>query len=157
MFKSTANPEFINQIVEQVVHEYKKKTAHGQTPAAVASSAPQKIDPPTSPYPECVGCKRGVHQKDQENIIITAAGVNRKGIISNISTKISEFDGDIRDINQTITGKFFTMIMIVDIGGPMRQGKSFADLKNSLQEIGKSLGIEVMVQHENIMDRMHRV
>ncbi len=151
------NPETINLIVEQVVREYQKKTSTGSNEVPFANLPKKPTDSDINPYPECVGCKRGVHQKDQENIIITVAGVNRKGIISSISAKISEFDGDIRDINQTITGKFFTMIMIVDIGAPTRQGKQFADLKNSLQEIGKSLGIEIMVQHENIMDRMHRI
>jgi ACT domain-containing protein len=149
------NTETLNRIVDQVVQEYKKTSS---IPKRVTLSPGSGVSQKTpDPYVECVGCKRGVHQKEQENIIVTVAGVNRKGIISGISAKISEFDGDIRDISQTITGKFFTMIMIVDIGGPTRQGKSFADLKNSLQDIGKNLGIEIMVQHENIMDRMHRV
>lgn len=71
-----------------------------------------------------------------------------------ISTALAEQDVNILDISQTILQGFFTMVMVADIAAsPMDVG----ELKKMLQDKGKSLNLEITVQHEDIFKFMHRI
>ncbi len=89
-----------------------------------------------------------------ERIIITVLGIDQIGIMAMISTALAEQDVNILDISQTILQGFFTMVMVADIAAsPMDVG----ELKKMLQDKGKSLNLEITVQHEDIFQFMHRI
>lgn len=86
--------------------------------------------------------------------VITVVGKDHKGIISVISTSLSEHDINILDISQTIIDGFFSMVMIVDITSCTL---SLSELSDYLKEVGKSIGIIVTCQHEDLFASMHRI
>lgn len=86
--------------------------------------------------------------------IITVLGKDRVGIIARVCSYLAEHNVNILDISQTIIQGYFNMMMIVDISEP---SKSFELLVEELQEVGRSLGVEIKLQHEDIFNIMHRI
>lgn len=87
-----------------------------------------------------------------ERIIITVTGSDHPGIVAAVTNLLASADANIEDISQTVVAGLFTMIMIVTIGGA-----SFDQLRKGLELIGKSQGVQVTAQHENIFRYMHRI
>ncbi len=86
--------------------------------------------------------------------VITVIGKDKVGIIAAISSVLASAYVNILDINQTILQDIFSMVMLVDIS---QMKTNFNDLTQKLQEVGKNLGLSVMVQHEDIFNSMHRI
>ena len=86
--------------------------------------------------------------------VVTVVGKAMVGIIHKISRKLLEYNLNILDINQSVVGEFFTMIMLVDISSI---GDSFEKFCNEIDEIGKQMGQKIMVQHENLFNAMHTI
>lgn len=86
--------------------------------------------------------------------VVTVTGKDKKGIIAKISNFLAEKNANIEDISQTILGEYFAMIMLVDISG-IREGLSV--LAQECAEMGKSIGMSVHLQHEDIFNAMHNV
>ena len=51
----------------------------------------------------------------KEKAVITVVGLDKKGIISGVSTLLAEESINILDISQTIVDGYFSMLMVVDI------------------------------------------
>jgi len=86
--------------------------------------------------------------------IISVLGKDRVGIISSVSSILSENNVNILDISQTILQDVFTMMMLVDVAEAKIK---FADLADNLAEVGKNLGVEIRIQLEDIFQAMHRI
>ena len=86
--------------------------------------------------------------------VVTVVGKDMVGIIHKISGKLVEYNLNFLDINQSVVGEFFTMIMLVDISSI---GDSFEKFCNEIDEIGKQMGQKIMVQHENLFNAMHTI
>lgn len=86
--------------------------------------------------------------------IITVLGKDQKGIIAKVCTYLSDNGINILDINQTIVNGFFNMMMIVDMKDVE---KDFSVIGSELDELGKSIGVKVEAQREDIFDMMHRI
>ena len=86
--------------------------------------------------------------------IVTVIGKDKSGIIAKVSTKLADNDINIEDISQTIMQGFFTMVMLVDIE---KSTKDLADLSDALKVLGKDLGVEIRIQHEDIFNSMHKI
>ena len=86
--------------------------------------------------------------------IITVLGKDQKGIIAKVCTYLSDNGINIIDINQTIVNGFFNMMMIVDMKDVE---KDFSIIGSELDELGKSIGVKVEAQREDIFDMMHRI
>jgi ACT domain-containing protein len=91
---------------------------------------------------------------EKELLFITVIGQDRKGIVAKISNYLFNNDINIEDISQKIIGTYFVMMMLVDISG---SSKAIDEVRLRLDEIGKDLGVQVQIQHENIFKMMHRV
>ncbi len=100
---------------------------------------------------------RALGGQQAERIVITSTGRNKSGIVARLTQVISEFEGDIQDISQTIVGAYFTMVIVVDISGATSQGARFATLRQRLQQAGDELGIHVVALHDDILSTMHAV
>ena len=91
---------------------------------------------------------------DKEQLFITVIGQDRKGIVARISDFLFKSEINIEDISQKIMGSYFVMMMLVDM---KEAGKPMEDIRKDLSEIGKELGVQIQLQHENIFKMMHRV
>lgn len=86
--------------------------------------------------------------------VVTVMGVDRVGIVAGISGLLAQYNVNIEDISQTIMQGIFVMAMIVDIS---KMSCSFSELKKALEDKGKELGVEVLLQREEIFRAMHRI
>jgi ACT domain-containing protein len=85
--------------------------------------------------------------------IITVIGSDRVGIVARITTVMANFNVNIVDISQTIMQGIFTMIMLAEAPGNF----DLAAFQEAMIAEGKSLGVEVKVQHEDVFQFMHRI
>lgn len=86
------------------------------------------------------------------NAFVSVLGMDQKGIIKEVTTILSDSSINILDINQTIVEGYFTMVMFVDLSDLTTD---FSSLKESLNHLGNSLGLEIKIQHEKIFTAMH--
>lgn len=86
--------------------------------------------------------------------IITVVGKDSVGIIAKVCTYLSDNDINILDIDQTITGGYFNMMMIVESAETI---KSFPDMQDELTALGEKIGVIIRAQHEDIFEMMHRI
>ena len=86
--------------------------------------------------------------------IVTVIGKDKVGIIAQVSTVLAENMVNILDISQTILQDYFTMIMLVDLS---RMKISFSELNKKLEEKGKTIGLQIKIQREEVFKAMHQV
>lgn len=86
--------------------------------------------------------------------ILTVIGKDKVGIISGVSSELQKLNINILDVNQTIMGEFFTMIMMLDL---QLSTNNFEEIKQTLELKGKELGVEVKIQREEIFNSMYSV
>ena len=86
--------------------------------------------------------------------VLTVIGQDKTGIIYNVSKILSESNANIEDISQTIMQGIFTMIMLVDVSDI---NCDFSELKEALDNLGKSIGMSIRIQHEDIFNAMHSI
>lgn len=89
----------------------------------------------------------------QRRAVVSVIGKDQVGIISKVTTVISENNVNILDISQTILQDFFTMMMLVDI----TQKKNLDELRQQLDQLGNELNLKINIQLEEIFQSMHRV
>lgn len=86
--------------------------------------------------------------------VVTVVGRDKTGIIADISGALKAMNINIVDISQTVMQDFFTMIMMVDIG---KATKEIDAVQAELSALGKVLGMEIVIRHEDIFNAMHRI
>lgn len=87
-------------------------------------------------------------------IVVTIVGKDRVGIIAGISKLLADNNVNILNINQNILEGFFNMVLIADISAT---GLSLKDLQEQAGALGKTIGVEIRVQHEDIFAAMHNI
>ena len=85
---------------------------------------------------------------------VTVVGKDTVGIIAKVCTYLANNNVNILDINQTITGGFFNMMMIVESEEVV---KTFPVMASELEQIGEELGVKIQAQHQEIFEMMHRI
>lgn len=85
---------------------------------------------------------------------VTVIGEDKVGIIHGITSVFKETNVNVLDVNQTLLGGFFTMIMLVDIE---KMKTDFRELKHRLEDVGKQLGVSIRIQREDIFNSMHKI
>lgn len=88
------------------------------------------------------------------NAILSVVGKDTVGILAKVATKCAEFNANVEDVKQTIINQYFTMFMIVDVDSLKGEFSSFVDAMN---ELGKSMNLEIHVMHEDIFNLMHNI
>ncbi len=86
--------------------------------------------------------------------VITVVGKDTVGIIAKVCTYLAETKINILDISQTIVSGYFNMMMIVDVSA---SSKTYEDVINDLDEVGREIGVAIKCQREEIFDMMHRI
>lgn len=86
--------------------------------------------------------------------IITVVGKDQVGIIAKVCTFLAKHEMNILDISQTIVQDYFNMMMIVDAS---KVEETFGNVADELDVLGKEIGVNIKLQHENIFNKMHRI
>jgi ACT domain-containing protein len=90
----------------------------------------------------------------KELLVITVIGLDKKGIVANISTLLYKSGINIEDITQRIMEGYFVMSMVVDVSSSK---VSLEKVRSGLEKIGKNMELKIQLQHEDIFKKMHRV
>lgn len=94
-------------------------------------------------------------QKDsRERIIISVFGLDRPGIVKAVSSILADADCSIVDINQTVVGGKFAMVLVANSS---RSTVGVAEIKERFREAGARLGVRIYAQREDLFNAMHRV
>lgn len=86
--------------------------------------------------------------------IVTVSGKDKTGIISSVTSLLSEHEINILDISQTVLQDYFAMIMLADLS---KCDIAFTDLERILNREGKNMCMDVRIMREEIFDAMHRI
>lgn len=86
--------------------------------------------------------------------VVTVVGKDRVGIIYDLSKVLAENGINILNISQTIMDEYFTMIMMTDTS---KANKSYEELRVVFDELAKSIGMDIRIQHEDIFNSMHKI
>ena len=86
--------------------------------------------------------------------IITVVGKDKVGIIAGVCQYLSDISVNILNISQTIVEGYFNMMMIVDVTNCT---KEIAVVVNEMEELGKTIGVDIHCQREDIFEKMHRL
>lgn len=86
--------------------------------------------------------------------VITVIGLDRVGIVAGVTRVMAEHSVNIADIRQTIMSDLFTMIMLAEVKA---EDFDLAAFQQAMSAIGKELGVEIIVQHEDAFRFMHRI
>jgi ACT domain-containing protein len=92
--------------------------------------------------------------KAKEQVVITVMGQDRTGIVAKVSQALFNANVNIIDISQTIMQDIFAMILMVDIA---QANQNLTAIKESLTQVGQELGVNIVVQHEDVFRYMHRI
>lgn len=86
--------------------------------------------------------------------IITVVGKDTIGIMAKTCTYLAEHEINILDISQSVVEEYFNMMMIVDLSDNL---ETIGEHVDNLEELGKSIGVIVKLQLEDIFNEMHRI
>jgi len=86
--------------------------------------------------------------------IVTVLGLDRKGIIANVSRVLYEHNVNILDISQTVRSDYFNMMMVVDVSDP---DCAFEVLSTELESLGGRLNLQIRIQRSDIFEAMHEI
>lgn len=86
--------------------------------------------------------------------VLTVVGKDRVGIIADVCVTLRDHGVNILDISQSITGGYFHMMMVVDMG---ENTALFHDLNAPLNKLGEELGVQIKLQSEEIFNAMQRI
>ncbi len=89
-----------------------------------------------------------------DKIFVTVSGVDKVGIVAEVTAILAKFEVNIEDIKQTLMQGHFVMFMLCDIE---KSSYSFKEIKEAVTNTGKNMGMEVWVQKKEIFDNMHNI
>ena len=87
------------------------------------------------------------------DVILTAFGRNREGVLAEITGVLSELKVGIMDVSQKVVGGHFHMVITADISG----SHSFRDVQERLACLGGKDDYVVQLMHERVFSFMHRI
>jgi ACT domain-containing protein len=87
-------------------------------------------------------------------VVLTVLGEDRVGIVAAVSAVLAEANNNIEDIRQTILGRIFSMTMLVTVD---EDTLPFDEVQKRLLEIGHDLGMQIILQREDVFRYMHRI
>ena len=88
------------------------------------------------------------------NAIITVVGSDKMGIIAKVSQYLSDHKINIADITQTILSGNFVMMMMVDLE---KADIDIEELRENMDKLADSMGVEINIMNERVFSAMHRV
>lgn len=88
--------------------------------------------------------------------VISVLGKDRSGVVAAIAGVLAECGANIDDISQTILGegRMFSMTMMVSLDVATAD---FNTVQERLADTGESLGMQVLIQREDVFQAMYQI
>ena len=86
--------------------------------------------------------------------VISVLGKDRSGIVAAISAVLAEKGANIDDISQTILDEIFSMTMLVRLNTEVAD---FNTVQEALAAVGEELGVQVIIQREDVFQFMSKI
>ena len=86
--------------------------------------------------------------------VISVLGKDRSGIVAAISAVLAEKGANIDDISQTILDEIFSMTMLVRLNTEVAD---FNTVQEALAAVGEELGVQVIIQREDVFQFMYNI
>lgn len=86
--------------------------------------------------------------------VISVLGKDRSGIVAAIANALAEKSANIDDISQTILDEIFSMTMLVSISDELN---NFNEVQEALDAVGEQLGVQVIIQREDVFQFMYKI
>ena len=88
--------------------------------------------------------------------VISVLGKDRSGVVAAIATVLADCGANIDDISQTILGegRMFSMTMMVSLDEPPAD---FNTVQERLTATGETLGMQVLIQREDVFQAMYQI
>ena len=88
--------------------------------------------------------------------VVSVLGKDRTGIVAAVATALTECSANIDDISQTIlgAGEIFSMTMLVTL---VPETCDFNTVQDRLAKVGDELGLQVIIQREDVFQMMYKV
>jgi ACT domain-containing protein len=86
--------------------------------------------------------------------VITVIGKDNVGILHKVTGICTEYNVNVIEVTQSVLQDMFAMIMLVDISAI---NKNFADMVDTMTELGNTLGLSIHTMHEDIFNSMHSI
>ena len=86
--------------------------------------------------------------------VISVLGKDRSGIVAAVATALAECEANIDDISQTILDDIFSMTMLSTLKPEVAD---FNTVQERLAEVGAKLGVQVIIQREDVFNSMYKI
>ncbi len=86
--------------------------------------------------------------------VITIIGADKIGIVHKVTGLMEKFNLNIIDISQTVMDKYFTMVMLIDLS---KSKEDFDQIVEAFDKLGKEIGMDIKIQHQDIFDALHQI
>lgn len=86
--------------------------------------------------------------------VISVLGKDRSGIVAAIANVLAHKGANIDDISQTILDDIFSMTMLVRLDP---EAASFNEVQEALTQTGEDLGVQVILQREDVFQFMYKI
>ena len=87
--------------------------------------------------------------------VVSVLGKDRSGIVAKVATALADCGANIDDISQTIlNGNIFSMTMMVTLDAEVAD---FNTVQERLRVVGEDLGMQVIIQREDVFQYMYKV
>jgi len=88
--------------------------------------------------------------------VISVLGKDRSGVVAAIATVLADCGANIDDISQTILGddEIFSMTMLVTLDP---ETADFNEVQQQLEQCGQALGVQVIIQREDVFQFMYKI
>lgn len=86
--------------------------------------------------------------------VLTVVGIDKPGIIANVTTILADNNVNVINITQTILKDIFQMIMLIDTSSC---SVSFKELSNKLDDKSEQIGCQIRLQQREVFTSMHRI
>ena len=143
---------------EQIIYEITKAVYGRLGPSAARETVEELVaDVYRAVRPAIAAGAPPAAQEDRgarDRVIISVFGLDRPGIVSAVSAVLADANCSIADINQTVVGGKFAMVLVADSS---RSTTGVAELKERFKEAGQRLGVRIYAQREDLFNAMHRV
>lgn len=86
--------------------------------------------------------------------VVSVLGKDRSGIVAAVSTALATCGANIDDISQTILDDIFSMTMLTTLDSGIAD---FNTVQEKLEEVGGDLGVQIIVQREDVFQYMYKI
>jgi len=86
--------------------------------------------------------------------VVSVLGKDRKFIVAGVAGALAECGANIDDISQTILDDIFSMTMLVTLDTSV---KSFNEVQERMVKLGEELGVQIIIQREDVFQFMYKV